>query len=101
MIGWAQRFSLLKTRYALILCAMKKVSIMEAQHNLSKVLKQVEEGHAVYVTRRKQVVAKILPPENKGEVIFPDFAERARQTWGTAWTGASTDQLLDESRGDR
>lgn len=80
---------------------MKKVSIMEAQHNLSKVLQQVEEGHAVYVTRRKQVVAKVIPPEKEGAVTFPDFAKRARQTWGKAWTGASTDDLLDETRGDQ
>jgi prevent-host-death family protein len=94
-------FDLLIFRYALNLCAMKKVSIMEAQHNLSKVLQQVEEGHAVYVTRRKRVVAKVVPPEKEGAVAFPDFARRARQTWGKAWTGASTDQLLDESRGER
>jgi antitoxin (DNA-binding transcriptional repressor) of toxin-antitoxin stability system len=80
---------------------MKKVSIMEAQHNLSKVLQQVEEGHAVYVTRRKQVVAKILPPGQTGKLEFPNFTKRAKQTWGKPWTGVSTDELLDESRGDR
>ena len=80
---------------------MKKVSIMEAQHNLSKVLREVEEGHAVYVTRRKQVVAKILPARQDLPVSFPDFAVRANRTWGSAWTGASSQKLLDESRGDR
>lgn len=74
---------------------------MEAQHNLSKVLQQVEEGHAVYVTRRKQVVAKIVPPEKEEALVFPDFGKRARLTWGRAWTGSSTDELLDESRGER
>jgi antitoxin (DNA-binding transcriptional repressor) of toxin-antitoxin stability system len=80
---------------------MKKVSIMEAQHNLSKVLQEVAEGHAVYVTRRKQVVAKISPPDREDTVAFPDFAKRAKQTWGKNWTGASSDQLLDDSRGER
>jgi prevent-host-death family protein len=80
---------------------MRKVSIMEAQHNLSKVLQQVEEGHAVYVTRRKKVVARIVPVEVEAEVAFPDFTGRAERTWGKAWTGTSSDQLLDESRGDR
>lgn len=80
---------------------MKKVSIMEAQHNLSKVLKQVEEGHAIYITRRHKVVGKLVRPEEEGVVVFPDFAKRARQTWGDKWQGSSTDELLDESRGDR
>lgn len=80
---------------------MKKVTIMEAQHNLSRVLKQVEEGHGVYITRRAKVVAKIVPPEKEGPVTFPDFGRRAKRTWGGPWTGTSSTQALDESRGER
>lgn len=87
--------------YAHILCAMKKVSIMEAQHNLSKVLRQVEEGQAVYITRRKKVVARIGPPAPEEPVAFPDFGRRARRTWGGKWTGASSQELLEASRGER
>jgi antitoxin (DNA-binding transcriptional repressor) of toxin-antitoxin stability system len=32
---------------------MKLVSIMEAQHNLARVLREVEAGHVVGITRRK------------------------------------------------
>ena len=74
---------------------------MEAQHNLSKVLKQVEEGHGVYITRRKQIVAKIVPIESEAVVEFPDFGRRARKTWRGAWSNSSSSDLLDESRGER
>ena len=80
---------------------MKKVSIMEAQHNLSKVLRQVEEGQAVYITRRKRVVAKIMPPESEETIEFPNFARRAKKTWGGPWSDTSSSELLDESRGKR
>ena len=80
---------------------MKKVSIMEAQHNLSKVLQLVEEGQAVYITRRKKVVARIGPPPPEDPVAFPDFGRRARRTWGGRWTGVPSQELLDASRGDR
>lgn len=81
---------------------MKKVSIMEAQHNLSKVLKQVEEGASVYITRRGKVVARLEGPPEESPVAFPDFAARARETWGeTEWKGSSTDELLDSTRGDQ
>ena len=79
---------------------MKKVSIMEAQHNLSKVLKQVGEGQGVYITRRKKVVARIVPPEVNPEPEFPDFAKRARKTWGE-WKGQSSSGLLEDTRGSR
>lgn len=74
---------------------------METQHNLSKVLREVEAGGEVEITRRKKVVARLLPPMKSETVKFPDFAARARRTWGGRWEGASSDELLDESRGDR
>jgi antitoxin (DNA-binding transcriptional repressor) of toxin-antitoxin stability system len=80
---------------------VKTVSIMEAQHNLSRVLKLVESGHEVGITRRKKVVARLLPPRDAGKVHFPDFSARARDIWGGGWQGASSDALLQESRGER
>lgn len=74
---------------------------MEAQHNLSKVLREVEAGREVQITRRRKVVARLLPPQQRESVRFPDFGARARQTWGGRWSGASSDELLDQSRGDR
>jgi antitoxin (DNA-binding transcriptional repressor) of toxin-antitoxin stability system len=85
----------------LFLCVMKQFSIMETQHNLSKVLREVEAGQEVQITRRKKVVARLLPPLKSEEIRFPDFAARARRTWGGRWKGASSDKLLDESRGDQ
>ena len=81
---------------------MKKVSIMEAQHNLSKVLKQVEEGGSVYITRRGKVVARIEGLDTDGPVTFPDFRKRARQTWNRdQWKGSGSKTLLESSRGER
>ena len=87
--------------HALYLCVMKTVSIMEAQHNLAKVLRAVEEGQRMIITRRRKKVAEIVPLEAEGPLRMPDFARRASDIWGEQWQGASSDHLLDESRGDR
>lgn len=79
---------------------MKSISIMEAQHNLSKWLHEVEAGQELAITRRKKVVARLSPPEAAGPLVFPDFKARAKGTWGP-WTGGGSDELLDESRGER
>lgn len=71
---------------------------MEAQHNLSQVLRVVETGQEVGITRRKQLVAKIRPLH--GPVDFPNFTNRARVVWGDLWSGTSSAALLDETRGD-
>ena len=31
--------------------------------------------------------------------VFPDFKERAQKIWGVTWSGAGSDELLEESRG--
>jgi antitoxin (DNA-binding transcriptional repressor) of toxin-antitoxin stability system len=85
----------------LFLCVMKQFSIMETQHNLARVLREVEAGQEVQITRRKKVVARLLPPLKSEEIRFPDFGARARRSWGDRWKGASSDELLDKSRGDR
>ena len=80
---------------------MKTYSIMATQHNLSRVLKEVEAGHEVGITRRKKLVARLLPPTDPEAVEFPDFVARAREVWGGGWTGTPSDKLLADSRGDR
>lgn len=72
---------------------------METQHHLSRVLRVVESGQSVGITRRKQLVAKIIPMQT--EVELPDFVSRARRIWGKSWQGAPSEALLDEVRGAR
>jgi antitoxin (DNA-binding transcriptional repressor) of toxin-antitoxin stability system len=80
---------------------MKTFTIMETQHNLAKVLREIEAGREVQITRRRKVVARLLPPESPPEVQFPAFVARARGIWGENWKGLTSDELLDESRGSR
>jgi len=74
---------------------------METQHNLARVLREVEAGHEVGITRRNKLVARLLPPAGHAEVEWPDFVARARGVWGGDWTGAPSADLLDEARGER
>jgi antitoxin (DNA-binding transcriptional repressor) of toxin-antitoxin stability system len=80
---------------------MKTFSVMETQHNLARVLREVEAGREVGITRRRKLVARILPPVEPPPVEFPAFTARARKVWGKAWQGSSSGDLLDESRGSR
>ncbi len=79
----------------------KTYSIMDTQHNLAQVLREVAAGYEVGITRRKKMVARIVPAESDDQVQFPEFASRARQAWGKSWSGISSDRLLDEARGER
>lgn len=73
---------------------------METQHNLSQVLRVVEAGHKVGITRRKHLIAHIVPAQEE-TFEFPDFVGRAEKVWGGSWKGVTSGALLDESRGER
>lgn len=80
---------------------MKLFSVMETQHNLARVLREIEAGHEVGITRRRKLVARMLPPAEPPPVELPAFADRARKVWGKTWRGRGSGELLDESRGSR
>ena len=79
----------------------REYSIMQSQHNLAQVIRDVEAGYEVSITRRRKPVARVMAPEDDGRVALPDFAARARAIWGDTRRGAGSDELLHDSRGER
>lgn len=61
---------------------MTSVSVHEAKTHLSRLLRVIEEGGEVEITRRNRVVARIVPPQLvkkkpllgalKGQITFDD-----------------------------
>ena len=74
---------------------------MEAQHNLAVLLREVEAGRELTITRRRKAVARLGPVPPEKPVEFPDFAARAGKTWRGPWRGVGARELVDQSRGDR
>lgn len=74
---------------------------MDAQHNLSKVLRSIGPKERLAITRNKKVVAEIMIPESEQTAIIPDFEARAKETWGDTWQGSSSEDLLNATREDR
>lgn len=49
---------------------MKSISIMEAQQNLAKWVREVESGAELAITRHKVVIARLAPPKQEEDVPF-------------------------------
>jgi prevent-host-death family protein len=63
---------------------MKTASIREAQHNLSKLLVEVEKGEEIVLTRRGKEVGKLVPMEKRkdpreGEVDWAAWVVEQRE----------------------
>ena len=80
---------------------MKTTTVREVQHNLNKVLRWVEDGEAVAITRRKRVVAKLVPSTSTGRMEWPDFTKRMKSIWGKAPRGKAASKVIIEERFER
>ena len=61
---------------------MKKASIRDLRYRFSKVEDLLRNGEEIHITKRKRVVARLLPPEPPKPVEMPDFLARQRKMFG-------------------
>lgn len=83
---------------------MTSITIRDAQHNLSSVLRKVEAGESVEIRRRKRPVARIVPVGiAHGEGSLADWSghsELMQSLWGTNEI-RSVDSVVSDLRGNR
>ncbi len=84
-----------------ILSHMKTTTVRELRNNYSKVLKWVAKGEEVDVTRRGEVVAKVVPPSSAKatQVDWSQSAALSRRAWSTALTKEESATILADSQG--
>lgn len=65
-----------------IVIQMKTASIREVQHNLNRVLAWVAGGETVGITRRREMIARLVPAKRPRKTLpHPDYAERLRRAF--------------------
>jgi prevent-host-death family protein len=82
----------------------KSVSAREANQHFSRILRDVEAGAEVVVTRRGQPVARIVPEPSSGErrltaeqeAAHARSMERLRRGWDLGGGKFSRDELYDD-----
>jgi prevent-host-death family protein len=81
---------------------MKAAAVRQIQHHLSDVLRSVEDGEEVLITKRGRVIAKIVPArEQSQDIAWPDFVRRSTQIWGSRIKGKPVSSIIIEQRKDR
>jgi prevent-host-death family protein len=58
---------------------MQKIGAFEAKTRLAEILRQVEQGESVLITRRGKPVARLMPPEDADTEDFAALIERMNQ----------------------
>ena len=75
---------------------MKTATVGEIQKNFGKILRQINLGEEITITRRGKPVAKLTALGPKNDIEWPDFYGETIESRGTP-----ASQLVIESRGER
>ena len=80
---------------------MKKASVRDLRYRFSKVENLLRDGEEIQITKRKRVIARLLPPKPKKPVKMPDFLGRMKKIFGNRRLRISGAEQLAKDREDR
>ena len=77
---------------------MKQATLRDLRYNFDHIATLLQEGEEIQITKRKRVVARLLPPELPKVVVRPDFMARLKEMYGDKVMEQSGAELLAEER---
>ncbi len=80
---------------------MKKVTISDLHYRFSAVEDLLRDGQEIHITRRKRVIARLLPPKPPVRVGRPDFLARMKKIFGKKRMKVSGAEIIALDREER
>ncbi len=76
---------------------MKRASVRNLRYRLAEVERSLLRGEALEITKRREVIARLLPARASAQQQ-PDFLMRLRRIYGNRTLAVSGAQLLAQER---
>lgn len=80
---------------------MKTASVRDLRFSFGKVEDLLRQGEEVEITKRRQVVARLVPAVTRVKPVLPDFWGRLRDIYGDKLLEVSGATLISEDRDGR
>lgn len=80
---------------------MKKATVRDLRYRFSAVEDLLRDGEEIYITKRKRVIARLLPPKPVASVRPPDFLARLKKVFGKKRMKVSGADLIALDREER
>jgi antitoxin (DNA-binding transcriptional repressor) of toxin-antitoxin stability system len=77
---------------------MEQASIRDLRYDFKRVEDLLKAGEEIEITRRKRVIARLVPPKRRRRVKMPDFEGRMRKIFGDKVFTPSGAELIAEGR---
>ena len=80
---------------------MKTASVRDIRQDFGRVLGWIEDGEQVDITKRRRVVARLVPVRKRPRTLkWPDLEARRGKTFPNGIKGKPVSEIIDEGRGE-
>ena len=77
---------------------MKQASVRDLRYHFSEVERLLQRGEKIEITKRKRVIAQLVPVAALAPAKRPDFLARLRRIYGDRVMKVSNAELLAQER---
>ena len=77
---------------------MKSVSVRDLRYRFSRVETILREGQEIQLTKRRRVIARLVPLKTPNPLPRPDFLARLKSIYGKKMLKMTGAELLSEER---
>jgi antitoxin (DNA-binding transcriptional repressor) of toxin-antitoxin stability system len=78
---------------------MKTASVRDLRYDFKKIERLLRQGEEVQITKRRRVIARLVPETTEGAKVLPDFQARLRSIYGDKVLTVSGADLISSDRG--
>lgn len=77
---------------------MRKATVRDLRYRFREVENLLDEGQEIQITKRKRIIARLLPAQPSALPCRPDFLARLKKIYGRKALKVSGAQLLSRER---
>lgn len=78
---------------------MRKASVRDLRYGFKKIERLLHQGEEIQITKRRRVIARLVPENVRTISQMPDFLERLRSIYGDKMLRVSGAELIAQDRG--
>jgi antitoxin (DNA-binding transcriptional repressor) of toxin-antitoxin stability system len=77
---------------------MTKASVRDLRYEFKKIERLLLQGEEIQITKRRRVIARLVPESEEGPKKLPDFRARVRKIYGDKMLAVSGADLISWDR---
>ena len=78
---------------------MRKAYVRDLRYGFKKIERLLHQGEEIQITKRRRVIARLVPENVRTISQMPDFLERLRSIYGDKMLRVSGAELIAQDRG--